>query len=144
MTITGPRYIDRQLSPTYWERVLVREDGVEVVQFTGTLAEVLDSWVPLVIPKRWLVGCDCQREDCPTPVETPTGDRKDFIRRFVEIHDAWVGLADSLHIDAGGRSACGWVQPEDVPGHAKKRLVRPDWWDTWKGKQCSQCIALVE
>lgn len=137
-------YHDRQLTPTVWERVLVHEDGAETLIFTGTLAEVLDYWLPLLIPKQWTIGCECGAEDCPTPPYQPDGDRRDFIEAFVEIHRIWTESAHDLHIDAGGRSACGWVQLPGTPGHAKKNLVRPEYWAEWEGKQCPRCAALVQ
>ena len=144
VTTQAIHYTDRQLTPTLWERVAVYDDGSEVVVISGTLAEILESWLPLLIPKRWLIGCDCEREDCPTPEQTPTGDRREFIEAFTRIHETWAAVAYGLHLDAGGRSACGGEQPSDTPGHAKKNLVRPDYWQEWEGRQCSRCAVLVK
>lgn len=136
---------DRQLSPTLWERVIVYDDGSEKLEMTGTLTEVLDYWLPLLIHERWTeIGCNCGQAHCPFPMRKLSQQRPDFIREFVELQAEMTAYATDLCLDAGGRSACGREQSDNIPGHAKKKLVRPDYWDEWAGKQCADCAALIK
>lgn len=134
----------RQLTPTLWGEYIVRTDGSETLIEINTLAELLDLSLPLVLSKEpMVVGCHCGGLTCPIPLRQLPTERDAFIREFAKYRDS--SWARDVHLDAGGRAACGFVNLNDAWEHELRDVhVLPEYWDEWEGQQCAACAELVQ